>query len=170
MQQFGLELDIHIADFVQQDHPTVGGLEFSGLAPGGASESSPLVAEQLALQQFQGQRRAVDLQEGLGGALRVGVNLPRQDLFADAAFAAQDHRHVGGGNLPKCGSDGPHARICTEERIQASSLGDLGRGLTCLVRLAPNRSSDGLKQFFVRDRLGQKIGGAVLHGFYHRTG
>ena len=49
------------------------------------------MTEELALQQAFGNRRAVDGDEGLGRAVAVEVNGPRDDLLARAALAADQH-------------------------------------------------------------------------------
>ena len=64
-----------------------------------AGERALLVAEQLALEQFGGQRGAVHLHERLGFARRALVDRARDQLFADAALAANEDRHVAVGDL-----------------------------------------------------------------------
>ncbi len=68
---------------------------FPGLRAGSAGKRALLVSEQFALQQIFRNRRAVDLDEGAGGALRMFVNGAGDQIFSDAAFAAQQHRGIG---------------------------------------------------------------------------
>ena len=94
-QHLGLRLRAHVADFVQEDRPAIGLLELADLLLGGAGERSLLVAEQLRLDQFLGDRRAVDLHEPLAGARAVAVDGAGDELLADAALAEQQHGGVG---------------------------------------------------------------------------
>ena len=64
-----------------------------------AGEGALLVAEQLALDDRLGQRREVDLDEGLRGAAAVVVDRRGDELLADAALAADQHRGVALGDL-----------------------------------------------------------------------
>ena len=59
-QQLGLHAQRQVADLVEEERPAVGELEPAFFLPVGAGERPPLVAEQLALQQVLGKRRAVD--------------------------------------------------------------------------------------------------------------
>ena len=59
-QQLGLQLDLHLGDFVEQQRAAIGDLEASFAAAIGAGKRAALVAEQLALHQILGNRGAVD--------------------------------------------------------------------------------------------------------------
>src|SRR2546422_1033779 len=63
MQKLGLEGEGKIGDLVEVDRPFVRVLELPGLTAVRSSERALLVAEQLRLQKFAGNRRAVDLDE-----------------------------------------------------------------------------------------------------------
>ena len=62
-EELGLHAGAHLADFVEHERALVGGLELADLPLGGAGKGAPLVAEQLAGQQFGRQRRAVQADE-----------------------------------------------------------------------------------------------------------
>ena len=68
-----------------------------GLRADRAGEGAALVAEELALDQVLGDRRAVDLDERLVAARRVLVQRARDELLAGAALAGDEHggRRVG---------------------------------------------------------------------------
>ena len=68
---------------------------FPGLLRRRAGECALLVSEQFAFQQIFRNRRAVDLDERPGGALRVLVNGAGDQIFSDAAFAAEQHGGIG---------------------------------------------------------------------------
>ena len=81
----------HVADFVEQQRPSVALFEFPDAALFGARKGPPLVTEELALQQGFGDRRTVDRQErGLAPAAVV-VNCPGHQFLARAAFAENQH-------------------------------------------------------------------------------
>src|SRR5207237_1062450 len=48
VQELGLQVGRHFADFIEQDGAFIALLEFAGLAAGGASKGADLIAEQLA--------------------------------------------------------------------------------------------------------------------------
>ena len=64
-QQLGLHGRGHVADLVQEQRAAVGLLEAAAPLRDGARERALLVAEQLALHELGGDRRAVHLDEGL---------------------------------------------------------------------------------------------------------
>jgi hypothetical protein len=97
-QQLGLQAGVHLADFVQQQGAAVGFLELADAAGDGAGEGALLVAEQLALEQVLGDGGAVDADEGPVGA-RTWVDVAGHDFLTDAAFAGDQDRGFGTGDL-----------------------------------------------------------------------
>ena len=65
-QQLDLRRRRHLGDLVEEQRAAVGELEAAGAAIGGAGERALLVAEDLALEQRLGNRRAVDGDERRG--------------------------------------------------------------------------------------------------------
>src|SRR6185295_12438880 len=63
----GEDLRLHVRgqepDLVEEEHAARGGLEEPDLGAAGVGERAPLVAEQLALEQRLGDRRAVEVDE-----------------------------------------------------------------------------------------------------------
>ena len=134
------------------------------VAPG---ERAFHVAEQFALDQRLGNRRAVEGHEALPGACAAGVDLLGQQILARAAFAQQQHGQIGLGDprrpernnsrivrdipimRPNCPSAASRSRKhCTSVRRRWRSR----------ARLTTSRS------FLHVVRLGQVIVGAGLHG------
>ena len=68
---------------------------FPGLLPVGAGERALLVSEEFAFEKIFRNGGAVDFDEGAGSALRMFVNGAGDQIFSDAAFAAEQHRRVG---------------------------------------------------------------------------
>ena len=70
---------------------------------GGAGERAALVAEQLALDQLGGNRRAVDLDERPRRERALAVDVRGQQLLAGARFAGEQHAGVGPRHLRRLG-------------------------------------------------------------------
>ena len=89
VEQLALQGRVEVADLVEEDGAVVGRLELADLELVRPGEGPALVAEQLALEQLPGHRRAVDLDEG---AVLPGAELvdgPRHQLLAGAGLAAR---------------------------------------------------------------------------------
>jgi hypothetical protein len=100
-QQFRLHRHRHVADLVQKQRSAVGFLKLADLVVQCAGQASLAVAEQFALNQFFGNSRAVDLDEGLAGAGAGGVDRVRDQFLARAAFSENEHAPVGGRHQPQ---------------------------------------------------------------------
>ena len=138
--------------------PPVGQLELAGLARQRPREGPALVAEELALEQRAGQRRAVDLDEGARAPRRRLVHRARDDLLADAALALDQHRHVGVGDLLEQGAHLRHGATLPEGSVEgAVAAGGLARGC------AAQRPLEGALQLLLLEGLVQEVRGAELH-------
>ena len=88
-QQLGLKPRRHLADLVEEHRSAVGHLEQTLLLQPRIGERAALVAEQLALEQLLGKRRAGDVHERLGRAIAGVVNDLGDQILAGAALAGQ---------------------------------------------------------------------------------
>ena len=86
-QKLRLKLDGHLGYLVEQQRAALGVLYESVLVGVRARESALRVAEQLRLDQFFGERGAVDLDEGLLVAERVVVDGVGDEFLARARLA-----------------------------------------------------------------------------------
>ena len=68
-QQFGLQVERELADFIEKERALVSELDAADFAGDGAGECALLVTEQLALKQAGGNGGAVELDEGVLAAL-----------------------------------------------------------------------------------------------------
>ena len=116
VQQLGLQRRLHLADLVEEDRAGVRLLELADPRRRGAGERALLVAEQLALEELRGQRRAVDLDERPVLARRPLVDGAGHQLLADAALAADEHRDVAVGHLLDDRARSPSCRGCRPRR------------------------------------------------------
>ena len=95
-QQLGLQRERHLADLVEEQRAAVRLLEQALAALLGVGERALRVAEQLALEQRLGHRRAVDRDERAVLARATAlVERARDDLLAGAALAGDQHGRVG---------------------------------------------------------------------------
>ena len=135
-----------------------------------ASVNAPArVAEQLALEQRLGQRRAVDRDERPARAPPLLVQRARDQLLAGAALARDQHRRVGGRGAQQGVVHAPHRRAAADERRagQAGLVGIAGRvggqaqaphlgAQAVIAHRARQRQSDRLDL----ERLGHEVVGA----------
>ena len=90
-QQLDLQHGRHLADLVEEQRATVRHLHETQLLGAGIGERALLVTEQLRLEQFGGDRGAVDLDERLGVASAHAMHEVREVLLARAALALDEH-------------------------------------------------------------------------------
>ena len=98
-EQFGLEVEAELADFVEEEGAFAGGADQAELIAVGAGEGAAAVAEQLAFEQVAGDGGAVEGDERLLGAVRVVVNRAGENLLAGAALAGDQNVDLGPRNL-----------------------------------------------------------------------
>ncbi|MCY1355441.1 hypothetical protein D9M69_418610 [compost metagenome] len=97
-QQLGLDRQRQLADLVEEQRAAVGRLETPWPRLPGAGEGTLGVAEQLALGQGLGQRRAVHVDQRLARTRRMAVQPAGEQLLAHPGLALQQHRQVGVGD------------------------------------------------------------------------
>ena len=90
---------MHLADFIEKECPGIGQIELAQLLTDGAGKGPGLVAEQLAFQQFVRNGGAIHFDEWLLAAAGMAVDHARDYFLAGSAFAANQHRSRGVGNL-----------------------------------------------------------------------
>ncbi|MCY1516120.1 hypothetical protein D9M68_507340 [compost metagenome] len=93
-QEARLQVEGHVADFVEEQRAALGLLEAAAAHGLRAGEGAALVAEEFALEQVLGNGGGVDRHEGAVGARRVLVQRARHQLLARARFAGDEHRDV----------------------------------------------------------------------------
>ncbi len=109
-QQLDLRRQRQLADLVEEERAALREIQAALLAADRAGERAALVAEELGLEQSLGKRRAVDLDEGLAGALRVGVDGVGDQLLARPGLAEDERRRGGARDLPDLFVDLAHRR------------------------------------------------------------
>src|SRR5262249_6875463 len=120
-KQFRLNIEAHLADFVEEKRAAVSGFGEADLLRYSARERAFFVAEELALEERFLKRAAVDRYEGLVEAIALAVNAVSDELFSGAAFALDEHAHARGRDLVH------HAEERADRRALAHELAS-GRG------------------------------------------
>src|SRR5260370_38558363 len=100
-EQFGLQFERNLSDFIQKNSASVGNLEAANALRDGSRESTSFVSEQLAFQQTGRNRRTVEFDEGFRAAWAQVLNCARDQVLARARFSVDEHRRV-------CWRDGFH--------------------------------------------------------------
>ena len=95
-QKFGLKLQWHLADFIQEEGSTIGQFEASRANADGAGERAFLVAKYFAFDQCFGNRRRVHGNERSVRSLAQTMNRACREFLAGAAFAGDERRGIAG--------------------------------------------------------------------------
>ena len=112
-EQFRLQFERHLADFVEKGDASLGRAKHAERTAQRTGERSPFVAEQLAFGKRRGQGRAVDRHERFRRSRAAEVQHASPDFLAGAGFAGDQHGAFDFGR--------PHGmlRHATDRRIAA---------------------------------------------------
>src|SRR5690606_36300990 len=97
--QLRLEVEVELADLVEEEGPAVGLLELADVAGVRAGEGAVLVPEELALHELARDRGAVDDDERPALPVRVVVDGAGDELLAGPALALDRDREVAADRL-----------------------------------------------------------------------
>ena len=139
-------------------------------------ERALLVAEQLAFEQFVGERRAIDFDQRARPARRSIVNGARDEFFPDAAFTANEDGDVAVGDALDHQRDLPHrlARAPDQEGLRfvvgdlAPKRRDFGDQPVLFDRLFDGRFERNLAEPLGIVRFHHVVHGAEADGFHDR--
>ena len=93
-----LHAQAHLTHFVEEQRAAMRELELAGLVSIRARETALHVTEQFGLEQGLGQARAVHRDVRARRTRGPRVNLPRDEILADAALTRDEHLGVAGGH------------------------------------------------------------------------
>ena len=122
-QQLDLHRDRKIADLVEEQRSSVGGLEPTGLRAERPGERALLVAEQLTLYQRRRQCGAIDGHEGAAPASAQAMQVARNDLLAGTGLADDQGRRVAGGDALQALEESARQRILEHQGLRANAEG-----------------------------------------------
>ena len=164
-EQFRLHGQRDLADLVEEDGAAVGQLEPPLALADGAGERPLLVAEQLALQQRLGQRRAVHRDERVATPGRRVVDRPRHQLLARAGLAEDQHRADRLRHVADQLEDVVHPRALAQDGVERELLVQLLAQLRHLVLQRPlaQGALDHQPEVLQVDRLGEEVDGPQPH-------
>ena len=124
-QQLDLGRQVQLADFIEKERAPLGELEASFLRRVRAGERPFFVAEQLRFDEALRQRRAAHLDERPLRPQRVVVDGLRDQLFAGARLAADEHGRVGSRDLRDLLVHEPHRAARAEDVREIVALAQL---------------------------------------------
>ena len=168
-QQLGLLAHGDVGDFVEEERAAFGQLEAADALGAGVGECAFDVAEELGLEGALGQRAGVDGDHGARGARRESVEGLRDDFFAGAVLAGDEHAGVGGSDAGDGGEDrlhggrgGDHLRQIggAEEAILGFEALGAADGVVEVDLGAQDGEQAGVVPGFL-----DEVGGAAAHGF-----
>ena len=162
-EELGLGIEAHVADLVQEERPPVCGLQPSALHLRRSREGALLVAEELALHQVLGKRRAVQLLEGPAGARALVMDGPRDQLLARAALSRDEHLGLAPRHLRDLGADLLHGVTLAHHLVRAAREA-AQRFVLPLERLQLQSALDRDVESVRAEGLLHEIGGAHARG------
>ena len=123
------------------------------------------MAEDLALEQLLGERRAVDRHEGPARARAEGVQRARDELLARAALPRDQQRAVVRRDALDALEHVPHRVRAAQDPEVLHLASDRRRrpGDHAALPRAHDRTVQDPRQVLELERLGEEVGGAVLH-------
>ena len=161
LEQLGLDVQVHVSNFIQENRALVRDFQDSALALDGSRKSSPLVPEQLGFQEVAGEPATIQVQKRLGRTPSVVVHPPRQYSLASAGFTLNEHGTVSGSDPGRQFSQFEDRGAVAEEGIHSPArVTHLLRRLFLLVALVLHASLDEQDKGGEICRLGKKVFGA----------
>src|SRR5207302_4771766 len=124
-QQLDLRRRRHLADLVEKQCPAIRQLEAARAPLGRAGERAFLVAEDLALEQRLGNRRAVDRDERKRRPRAELMNRLRDELLAGPRFAGDEDGGTGGRGLLDNLVNLAHLGAVADKRAERAVLAQL---------------------------------------------
>src|SRR5689334_19157010 len=157
-QQLRLQLERDFAHLVEEDAAAMRQLEPADALRYGSGEGALFMAEHLAFQQAGRNRRTVQLDESARAALAEVVNGAREQLFAGAGFAVNQHRRIGGSYGLYLLQNGPQGAALADDLLKPAVGADFVLEIDLLFFQAGVQFLDAV------------VGEGVLNGDCHLTG
>ena len=162
-QDFRLRLQAHVANLIEEQRSAVGELELAPPLRDGAGERPFHVAEQLALDQLFGDRRAIHLDERSAAPTAERMHAAGNKLLAGSVLTVDEHATVGrSGHGHLLAQLGHHVALPDHRQPAIDVLAQ-----RAVLRLEPSladRVADDENGFFERQRLLDEVEGAQLDG------
>ncbi len=107
-QELRLQVQGELADLVEEDRPAVRPLEGALSILVRAGEGTPLVTEELRLDEVPAERPTIDDHEGAGRATARVVERAGGEVLAGAGLAVDEHAQLGRRDALEDPEDAPH--------------------------------------------------------------
>ena len=171
-KDLALELERHVADFIQKKSSAIALLEPAGPLSDGAGERALFMAEELALEQLLRDRGAIDGHKAFVRALRIVVHRPRDEFLSRTALACDHHWRVRHGDASDHFEYLRHRFGFSHKRILMFIDGELWfrGGRRFHLRLGAESSVHHGFEGEGEALFADKIKGSQSHGFDHRLG
>src|SRR5271154_5001973 len=162
-KDFGLCLETHVADFIEEESSAIGTFEGSAFFAGAAWDSSVTVAEEFRFDVVFGDGGTVEFDEGTVFAEAFGVHRSTDELLARAGFAVDENASVGRGHQLDLLAQGLHgdgvSRNCSLRELTGELLIVLTH-LAGLHRVFENNESALEREGFFEEVVSSEFGGA----------
>ena len=164
-QQLGLQAQVKVADFVDEQGPAVRLLEAADPAIGCAGEGAADVPEELAFDQSGRYRGTIDSHKWAFFSRAVVMQRLGNQLFSGAGFAQNQHRAVNLGSALDLGKDIFHLLGLADDLVQSKLLIEPPtQAIELFVLLHSFQSAANEQdQFIGVDRFGDVVISAGLH-------
>ncbi|EXI73003.1 MAG: hypothetical protein AW07_02935 [Candidatus Accumulibacter sp. SK-11] len=157
-QQLCLQVVRQITDLVEHQRTVVGRLDLARRRLAGTRKGPLLVAEELALQEVVGNRRAVDGNEALATPRRRLVQPTREQLLAGTALTEQQHGRIGDSDALDRPADAQQIRVAGDHpRHRIRLLHRLQPFVLLLQFVQPVSPLDRQAEHFDLERLGEEV-------------
>ena len=165
-QEFGLDGQRQFADFVEEERAAVGQFHFADFARAGTGEGAAFVAEEFVFDQAFGNGGAIQRDEGLLAARGKMMDGAREEFFAGAAFAEQQHGGIGGGDALDLLADFADGSVFADDARKAVARGIFFAEDEIFAQqfLLAGGAVDEKFQVIEIDGFLEKIEGAFFHG------
>jgi len=155
----------NLPDLVEEKGSSVGLQEATVVTLDGAGERTPLVPEELGLENGLRQGRAVDRYEGSVGPLGGSVDGPRDQLLAGARLAEQEHRrHRRRGLHHGVHEAAPGQRLADDRLVPLGLELSTQRAVLAHQVALLERLAHGAHHLGALERLGHEVVRPVPHG------
>src|SRR5690606_27842396 len=102
----------------QEERSSVGALKPAGSGLFGAREAASFMAEKLSIDEFTGNRSAIDANKGARSSLAAHVNGASDQLLSRSRFTEDENRHVRIGDELDAIQDQPQTGITPDDRLR----------------------------------------------------
>ena len=162
-QDLGLGAKTHVAHFIEEESRVISAFELAAFGLGGPGEGTAYVAKEFRFDEVLGDGGAIELDEGMAGPLRLGVESPGDQLFPGAGLAIEKNPAIGRGGIGDLLAEGAHRHGLADHRELGAEPG-LKLALSQLKFPLADRVADGEEGLLEREGLFDEVVGTEFGG------